>query len=133
MSHRFSFQQEGQLLVIVFEGEISPEEERQALVDVATSSEFNPDARVLVDRRRARMTVGPSDVGPQIDLAEAHYRTRNKPKLALVVSSDYDYGMCRMLELTAAARDSPHQIRVWRNLEEACEWLDIALDRIEWP
>lgn len=132
MSFRFAFQKEQRLLVVVFEGSISPEEEREALIAVSSDPAFDPDAPVLVDRRRATMSVGPKDVPAQIDLARERYQPTGKPPMALVVVNDYDFGMARMLELTAD-EEAPHELRVFRSLESACEWLGVDPSTIVWP
>jgi hypothetical protein len=47
--------------------------------------------------------------------------------MALVVANEYDYGMSRMLQMKAASRN------VFLSIDEACEWLHVSPDRIEWP
>ena len=54
MPYQFAVLEEGQLLLVVFEGEITPDEEREALSATATLPGLSMGARVLVDRRRSR-------------------------------------------------------------------------------
>ena len=78
------------------------------------------------------MTVGPAHVGPHIELARKSFKTEGKPRLAVVVSRDYDFGMARMLELTSA-EDLPHEFGIFRSLDEACDWLGIDAEEVQWP
>ncbi len=85
MDYRFSSQEEGRLLILVFGGAISPEEEAQAIRDVVADPELKLDAKILVDRTRARMTMTPEHVSPQIDLIRQNASKLGKPKVAIVV------------------------------------------------
>jgi hypothetical protein len=129
MGHRFSVGREGRLLIVTFEGEIAPEEEQRALLEVAQVPGLLPTADVLVDRRLARTTVGPEHVGPQVDLARSKFPTEGRPRMALVVTADYDFGMMRMLELRGAD-ELPHEMRVFRSLDDACAWLGLEPDDV---
>ena len=133
MSHRFRYQEDGSLLVIVFEGLISLDEERQAIEEVSQDPDFKPNAQILVDRREARMEAEPKDVGAQVELAKKLFPPRTgKPKMALLVGSDYDFAMARMVEMTASDNVA-HDIYVFRELDEACHWLSVEPQQINWP
>ena len=132
MSYRFSTQRDGQLLVVVFEGEITPQEEEQALHDVGHVPGLLPTADVLVDRRTARITAGSEHVRKQIDLAQSEFPTEGRPRMAMVVSADVDFGMVRMLMLRGEDL-LPHDLHVFRSLEDACSWLDLEPAEIDWP
>ena len=42
-----------------------------------------------------------SDIGPQVDLIREHESRLGRPRVAVLVTHDYDFAMNRMLELTA--------------------------------
>ncbi len=132
MSYQFAVLEEGQLLLVVFEGEITPEQEGEALLASAELPGLSKQARVLVDRRAARLTSGPEDVRPHMDLARGAFPGSERPCMAVVVSADYDFGMLRMLELKGEGQ-LPHDLKVFRNLDEACDWVDVDPERIAWP
>jgi hypothetical protein len=132
MSHRFGFQHEENLVVIAFDGEISPEEEVQAVLDVVGDSRMRPDSKILVDKTNAKMKVTPADVRPHVELIRRHLEKFGKPRVANVVSRDHDYGMTRMLELTSQD-ELPHEFSVFRDIDEACEWLEIDRSAVLWP
>ncbi len=132
MPYRFQVQRPLRLVVIVFDGVVDAGEEKRALADVTGSREFEQDFDILVDRRTAPLMVGPADVDPH--LAEVHRRftPTGKPKLAILVSSQHDFGMIRMLELQAGD-EALHEIRPFRELGSACDWLGVHADEIVWP
>ena len=133
MSYSFQPQPTGELMVIVFEGEISPEEERQAVIDFAGLPDLNPMADILVDRSNASMTVDVSDVRRHVHLVKSMIAGQERqPRMAIVAPGDVDFGMMRMLELVGGD-GLPHKIMVVRNLNDACEWLEIDEDAIVWP
>jgi len=74
----------------------------------------------------------PSDVNAHIDLVKTHVMAEGKSKLATVVSAGYYFRLDRMFELVGADQ-LPHRMRVFRTLEDACRWLDVDPESIEWP
>ncbi len=132
MGYRFDFDPTQNLVIIVFEGEISPEEEAQAIRDVAADARMQPDARILVDRTRARMTMRTEHTQTQIALIMEHLSAFGKPKVAIAVSRDYDFGMVRMFELIAEGT-IPHDLMVFRSTDEACDWLGLDPNKLAWP
>lgn len=133
MTYRFRPQPSGKLVLVVFEGEISPEEERQAILDYGAAPGVDRTADVLVDRSRATMTVHAADVVPHLEIVRSVWGSGEpRPKMAVVAPEDADFGMARMFELIAGD-DLPHRLMVVRNLDDACEWLEIDKDEIEWP
>ena len=132
MGYRFHFQPEQRLIVIVFEGRLSPEEEMQAVLDTVNDPNMMQDARILVDRRKAQLTVGPEHVDPHIELVKRHLDKFGNPRVATVVAKDYDFGMLRMLEMKSESL-LQHDFMVFRDLEEAYTWLGLAAQDIVWP
>jgi hypothetical protein len=55
------------------------------------------------------------------DLAEV----RNGGKTAIVTGSSLEYGMSRMLEAFYGIEDVPFEVQVFRNLDDAVEWLGV--------
>jgi hypothetical protein len=70
MTHKRAIHDDQNLMVIVFSGEISAAEEMQAVREAVQDPRLKPNAKFLVDRREAKMTVTPDDVEPQIDLVK---------------------------------------------------------------
>jgi hypothetical protein len=132
VSHCFCFQDDQNLIVISFTGEISPEEEVQAVNDVLADPRMKPNSKILVDKTEAQMTVTPKDVAPHVELILSNQAKFGRPRVANVVSRDYDFGMTRMLEFSSSDV-IPHDFMVFRSLADACEWLEIDPAKIVWP
>jgi hypothetical protein len=124
MSFRQEFDEELNLLVVTFTGVISSEEEIRAVEETVRDPRLKPNARILVDRRKARMKATPEDVGPQVDLVRMNQAAFGRPRVAILVADDYSFGMHRLLQ-AAAHSEVDHDFRVFRSAEEACEWLGI--------
>lgn len=132
MGYRFNFLDNGSVLVVVFEGVISPEDEAQAIRDAAEDPLMKPNLKILVDRTRARMTMTSEHVWPQIELIRQHLAKLGEPTVAVVVDDDHDYGMLRMFELTAEGQ-IPHSFSVFRRVDDACQWLKLDPAMLMWP
>lgn len=132
MSYGFAIQPGGRLLVVVLDGDLTLDEEEQMVRDSASYVAQFPEIDVLVDRRRSKTALSPRNVQPHLELIQTHVPVKGNPRLALVVGTDYDFGMARMFELMADGQ-IPHRMRVFRSLEDACRWLNVAPDSIEWP
>lgn len=132
MSYKFRFQDDENLLVIVFTGTISYEEEVQAVLNTLADLRMQPNARILVDKSNAQMMTTTQDIRPHIELILRNLDKFGQPKVANVVGRDVDFGMVRMFEFQAEGK-IPHKFMVFRALEEACTWLGIEPASIEWP
>ena len=74
----------------------------------------------LIDARSAAPVVSSSDVRAVVDLLTGLARDGGLGPTAVVVSTDYAYGMLRMLEILA---DGVAAVRPFRDLTEAEHWL----------
>ena len=129
MAFRYRIEDQGGLGVIVFRGAISAEEEAAAFTAVVSDSRLQQSAKVLAYKAEAQMEVTPEDVPPQIDLVRQFAPDLGRPRVAVVVSRDYDFGLNRMFELTAEGQIE-HEFGVFRDLESACDFLELSLDRV---
>ncbi len=87
-----------------------------------------PD-RVLWDGRDATIAHLTHDELERIATYPKRWRRPDKPlpggKRAIVVSTDLDYGLARIVDLVQGlARDElPYEVRTFRSLDEALHWL----------
>ncbi len=132
MAYKLAFDEDHHLVVIQFSGAITFDEEIEVLLATVEDPRFRPDSRILVDKRQARMKVAPEHVQPTMDLVLKNLQKFGQPKVATVVSADYDFGITRMLELVSDGV-IPHDFMVFRDLGEACDWLGIEESEISWP
>lgn len=105
------------------QGEITLVRLRNVLAGVYAHPDFRPDSSSLWDLREATTRhISASEVQSIAGMVKKHWGTRGNPRSALVVSTDLDYGMARMYELLMEGDIAP-EVRVFRDLEEAEDWL----------
>lgn len=124
MSFTYAVRRSDNFVMVKFEGTITPDEENQAIVVVLSDPDVEPAPRILADRRDAVMMVGPEHVAPSIEMVQEQLQRLGKPRIAVVVARDYDFGMLRMFEL----RSEPileHDFVVTRDWGQACEFLGV--------
>jgi hypothetical protein len=132
MAYAYTYDAEDNLLVIRFWGAIPFDEETEAVEATLSDPQLQPDLRILADRSDAVVTSTPEQMRRHIDVVGKHVERLGTPKVANVVSADFDFGMVRMYEMMADD-ELTHQFRVFRDLEEACEWLGVEMTAISWP
>jgi len=118
VGHSERFIPEKRLIIVTLEGTITWEEEVQTLLDTVRDPRMMQDARFFVDRRDSRMTATPDTVEPLMGLVQQHLKEFGSPRIAIVVSDDYGFGMNRMLEQNSES-ELPHDFAVFRTAEEA--------------
>jgi hypothetical protein len=127
LSYRIAHRPDRDLLVVVFTGEVSFEEELRAVEETLARGLPRPGTRVLVDRRAASMHPTAADMERLIDVLAERDDALDHRRVAQLVASDLDYGMMRMLELKAEGRVA-HDFAVFRSLPEAAVWLDVEAE-----
>ena len=125
MAHSVTFDSAQSYIVVAFEGEITPQEEMEAFLEVVSDPRMYRDARILVDKSAARMKVGTEHVPPQLQAVEEHTDLLGRMRIAHVVADNRDYGMMRVIEQRSEGR-LPHELGVFRSLEEAVGWLSAS-------
>lgn len=136
MSFRFRFQvqPEGGLVIAVFEGEMGLSSERQALEALCREPGVDLGADLLVDRRRAVSVTRAEDFDRRLEQARETFpaAAARRPRMAVIVANDVEFGLGRMFE-QRGGDEMPHEIRVVRSVDEACEWLGVRPDALVWP
>lgn len=94
------------------------------LGDFYKSSEYDPDMNALWDLRDADFTSITADsVHSFVEIVKKYWgRNNQNNKAALIVSSDFDYGIARMYEIPLSMGTSGN-IMVFKDYEEAESWL----------
>ena len=113
------------LLYVRFEGNVTAEEILAGRKDASDNSDFHLNLRQLVDLRNGSMELVSSANLNTIGVSTIFNKS---VKRAFVVARDVDYGLLRMYGVFAEHHQ--HQIRIFRSLEEACEWLDIPISAL---
>ncbi len=87
------------------------------------SSDYDPDMNSLWDLRFADFSaVKPDAVRALVDLVKQYWGKEKQSKSALVVQSDFEYGLSRMYEILMTLSNSGN-VTVFRNYNEAEKWL----------
>jgi len=117
------------LMLLVFEGVVTAEEFDLRVVPLVRQPEFALMPLTLVDMTAAERADAPSRAVKQYAALVAENVDPDiapGAKMALVADHDEFFGLSRMYEMH---RDgSPVEIRVFRGLREAEEWLRLAPD-----
>ena len=85
----------------------------------------NPTKHVLWDDKDATDVKLTSDeVGTIARLRERFEGKREAGKTALVAHKDIVFGLSRMFEVQSSLERAPYDVMVFRNIDDACKWLD---------
>jgi hypothetical protein len=119
----FYIDRERDVLYRTIEGPTTIEEVVQSVVEVLDHPGFHPGIKSLTDVRRLDRHMGAEEMKRLAKLI-SHYRDRIAGgRAAVVVPSEVSYGSLRVLK--AYAGDSPLDIAIFYDLEEARSWLGI--------
>jgi hypothetical protein len=132
MSYAYWIDQDENLLVVKFWGEIPYPEEAEAVLSILDDPRIQPGIKILVDRTESSFASSPQDVRTHVEQVAKKIAALGEPRVANVVSADLDYGMIRMF-MSVSDGKLDHDFSVFRDIQEACDWLRIDAVRIEWP
>jgi hypothetical protein len=113
---------ERRVVVITVRGELRDADLLEIHDRIRMEPELDPDFGLLVDLRSASgrdVTLG----GVQ-DLIARPLLLSPQARRAIVVQTDFGFGMSRMYELLRG--DVTETIRVFRDIEQAWRWLDVG-------
>jgi hypothetical protein len=106
-------------------GYLNLEELGGTLTKIYESDDFNADQDVLWNLLKANLAAfSVDDVRQVTHLVKNNWGTSEKSRAALVVARDLDYGLTRMYQQLLEGQSSG-EVRVFRNLVEAVEWLSL--------
>ena len=92
--------------------------------DFQSHPDFSPEMMQLMDCRDVMVDI---DVDMTRQLGKEIVAFSPKSKRALVVGDELSFGLARMVNTNAGDRDIG-QLRIFRDLENACEWLGISVE-----
>ncbi len=107
---------------VVFEGEISIEEYRQFMTELVESPDFRPSPKILIDQRLGKLAVSMEDAKSHPMFVKGLQDKLGEATVAVVASSDFDFGMNRFFELSSEDF-LQHKGMVFRDINEAVKWL----------
>ena len=128
--HRLAIDPAQHLATTTLSGAIEAREIRDAFEDMLAHPDFAPGMNSLWDLREAQLeTISVEAVQRLVAFVAKHSEARGEGRAALVAESDVAFGICRIYEAFASAL--PTDVRAFRRLEEATEWLTEGLDTIQ--
>ena len=114
------------LTIYTLTGELTLDDIQSAIKSFWEAHELT--LNTLWDARRAKLTnLESSDmesITTFIDQYTHRFEERKGGKSAVVASSDLVYGLSRILGTLYEIEDFPNQLKIFRIMDEAMEWLD---------
>jgi len=124
MSFSYTIKNNLNLVLVEVEGEMNYMQEVAAFSSVLADNRVKKNVRILVDRTKSPSMANYQNINQFIEMATKYLPRIGRPKIALVVADEVEYGMTRMLDLHHHISDS-HDFRVFYELGHAFEWLGI--------
>jgi len=121
MGYKYHIDTETGLLTYTRYGVVLPEELMPSLVELFSDPDFQKVEKVLVDLSTADFSkVSHDELFEHGDFSKRHLKD-GEIRVALAAPKDLAFGMARVYEAFASEGDN---LRVFRTLDEAKEWLD---------
>jgi len=112
-------------------GEITAKEIFADIKRLSTDPSFDPGMAGFVDMRKATAHLAANEIQRIAYIVKTNPRIAGPTRRALLVSTDLLYGIYRMFEAYAAG--GPTDYRVFRNEQEAREWINPATAQVSSP
>ncbi len=129
MSVAYEYDEEAKYLLTRFWGVVTDADvERQARA-VAEDERIGPGTKELVDLSGVQDVEASSQSLRSIVFYDlTHSEKFRGHKTAIFAPEDLPFGMSRIYEALSEVSDAPSEVRVFRTIEEAREWLDEEAD-----
>ena len=107
---------------LVISGAVTFDELTAALRTIYQDPAFQPEHNSLWDLRRADVTaIDAAQVRGLTDLVRKRWGSSGRPRAAIVVVREFDFGLARMYELRLDSLGSG-EVQVFRCIDDAHEW-----------
>jgi hypothetical protein len=107
-------------------GTISLPALRGILPGLYASKQFGPDLNALWDLRQANFSgIMPEDVRDLMHVVVSHWGRSGKCHSAILVANETEYGVARIY-VSQFGQSAPCKIKVFLDLDEARQWLDLG-------
>ncbi|MBN1163735.1 MAG: hypothetical protein JXB45_04100 [Candidatus Krumholzibacteriota bacterium] len=119
------------LIVSIHTGSVPDKEFIDSYTKLFSDPEFDLGYNLLIDLRQAESVNRSSAALHTIaSMVKARYQgSKQQPKTAIIASSDLSYGLSRMYQAYSDAVSG--ESSVFRNLDEALEWLGVPTGAID--
>lgn len=123
---RYEVLSEHAVVVVRLAGNVTPDQIQQGRAALQRDPAFRPTFRQLVDAREVETTRLDTETVQKLSQGSAFKAGSLR---AIVAPRDAVYGMARMFE--AYAESCQQRVQVFRDLAEACAWLEVPLEDVE--
>jgi hypothetical protein len=110
----------------IVSGTVTSDEILASLTEILKHPDYQPGMKSLTDLRAIQHYASPQDLRQIANFILGQGEEVRGGKAAIVVARGVSFGMARMLELLTES--SPLSIWVFRDMQEAHEWLGIEAD-----
>jgi hypothetical protein len=117
-----SYKIEDQFILIQTEGNFKPSDLNDTFTKIFSGSDVKPGVKILLHDMDSVYTPTSQDIESGVRNIE-YFMKNICSKMAIVVSSDVNYGMGRMMETFCEQRDM--SVRVFKDMDQAKQWLKI--------
>jgi hypothetical protein len=93
------------------------------LAHITSAPDYPADVSILWDVRAIDARTFNANVFRQFIDARRRFPARGRARIAILVDSDFAYGMGRMYEMLSEVSDLPQAVRIFRHSTEAEQWL----------
>lgn len=119
------YDKDAKVLFVEFEGTVSDDEFEAYAREQAGQDLYPVDANELLDLRNLRSAFKSETLKKVASHYNAHESDSSNVRVAVVTGSNLGFGLSRQYQNLRESQ-SPVSIRVFRDIEEAREWLGLA-------
>ena len=122
MSVEIKYDQNRKVLDIIVSGLSDADDLSSALEHIINSGDYPPNTDAIWDVRNSDLSNANFQFVSELVKIRSRFMKRRDCRSALIVSSEVQYGLCRMFEMLSEGKIS-QQLRVFRDYKEGEQWL----------
>ena len=122
MSVEIKYDQNRKVLDIIVFGLSDADDLSSALEHIINSGDYPPNTDAIWDVRNSDLSNANFQFVSDLVKIRSRFMKRRDCRSALIVSSEVQYGLCRMFEMLSEGKIS-QQLRVFRDYKEGEQWL----------
>ena len=122
MSVEIKYDQNRKVLDIIVFGLSDADDLSSALEHIINSGDYPPNTDAIWDVRNSDLSNANFQFVSDLVKIRSRFKKRRDCRSALIVSSEVQYGLCRMFEMLSEGKIS-QQLRVFRDYKEGEQWL----------
>lgn len=126
MPMTYRIDQDSQLVRIKGQGLVTDDQMVACIAALREDPGLRPDMNTLSDMRNIDVGFTSNGVMEMLRVMEQSSDRRSTAKAAIVATSDVAFGMARMFQTHSAIQDQDPKFRIFRDMDEACEWLGLS-------